>query len=1051
MAAVPPGPVVLVGMDRLGLVVPRWLLYPRGPQARPCHQAAQMFGLVWARSPLRFTSSIGGCGSELASPSGVPPGVGSGSRKAGERGADGSFPPHSEACTQPFLEWGTRWEEDAGGSPQAGWMRQARRRRIVHIAAPTRPGGAWPLHVAEATVKSFQVSRHWAAGGCASRPGPVSAASTGCRPAVIATPHLGGERCPIRGTSCPVGAAASSEALFPGDLPAAVLANLNSTPSSGASSPPQLSPITLEDLGLLFGDGPTSLEPLSLEEISEKYESGCLAPAAPVPEHDTPKHWKQLEQWLADLQAEVACLRGHRDHCARATLGLLQELLQVRARVELQGAELKQLQQDRRQAARAPEKEACELAGTPSQTQMQALDKRLVEIREALGQIRRKQALQDSEHKSSDQELTLRLSKLTGKLRQEGQDWKAVCSTLQKNQEEASQRVECEVAKMQAQMTKLGEELSLRFLKREAKLCGFLQKSFLALEKKMKTAEGARLQAEAGLWEELESRWQKLQERNEEHLLALRGQREEDESYLLEQCRGLDQAVKQLTKFVRQHQVSLNHILQARDAKGHVEKSQTGELTTYLQENLEAVRLAGELAQQEAHSALELLREKSRTLEASAAELARQVKDLGEHFVALSWRLELHKQTLSLQLSEVKSEWEGAERKSLEDLARWRQEAEAYLREVRVKVDSLPRQIEGISDKCIVHKSDLDLKITAEGKAREFQVEAVRQELAVLLSSVQLLKEDHPGRKVAEIQGKLATLQTQIMKLENSLQDNKTIQNLKFNTETKLRVEEIATLRESLMRLWSEEGPWALRPGSRRVLMSLVRQRFFVKDAAPTGEVASVNQWGVYQAARWLQWKAVLMSLVPPRRPRAAPEKSCGPEPTPGGGGKRPAGGGDQGLPSGPAPGTPEAGGAPPGGLPGRAEEPSLLTPKAHGPDRSPARHPAVGQAGSENPGPSHSPAACWRREVGARTPLRTPPAGNLQQPLLAIGARGWPPKGCSPCWVPFLWAELRGTRVGMEGGHQLLPRSRPSGPRMSPAPSPAACWGLQGFFPGGQ
>lgn len=35
----------------------------------------------------------------------------------------------------------------------------------------------------------------------------------------------------------------------------------------------------------------------------------------------------------------------------------------------------------------------------------------------------------------------------------------------------------------QAQVTKLGEEMSLRFLKREAKLCGFLQKSFLALEK----------------------------------------------------------------------------------------------------------------------------------------------------------------------------------------------------------------------------------------------------------------------------------------------------------------------------------------------------------------------------------------------------------------------------------------------------------------------------------------------------------------------------------------------------------------------------------------
>lgn len=102
----------------------------------------------------------------------------------------------------------------------------------------------------------------------------------------------------------------------------------------------------------------------------------------------------------------------------------------------------------------------------------------------------------------------------------------------------------------QAQVTKLGEEMSLRFLKREAKLCGFLQKSFLALEKvgayrlvglcrvpcspglqqwrglsqRMKASESTRLKVESGLREELESRWQKLQELAEERVRALRGQ-----------------------------------------------------------------------------------------------------------------------------------------------------------------------------------------------------------------------------------------------------------------------------------------------------------------------------------------------------------------------------------------------------------------------------------------------------------------------------------------------------------------------------------------------
>ncbi|XP_058567758.1 coiled-coil domain-containing protein 154 isoform X9 [Neofelis nebulosa] len=601
-----------------------------------------------------------------------------------------------------------------------------------------------------------------------------------------------------------------------------------------------------------------------------------------VPEQDPPKPWKQLEQWVADLQAEVVSLREHRDRCEPAMLSLLREMLRLRACVKLQDSELKKLQQDLWRVARAPEKEALEFPSPQNQTQMQALDRRLVEVREALTQVRRKQALQDSERKDTEQEASLRLAELAGRLEQEEQSREAACSGLQKSQEEASQRADLEAAKVQAQVTKLGEEMSLRFLKREAKLCGFLQKSFLALEKRMKVSESARLKAEGSLREELDSRWQGLQELAEERVQALQGQHEQEARRLLEQCRGLDRAVVQLTKFVRQNQLSLSRILlaeqKARDVKGHLEESRAGELATCLRENLTAVQLAGELAQREMHSALELQREKSQALEVSLAELETQVKDLSDHFLALSWRLDLQEQTLSLRLSEAKREWEGSEQKSLEGLVRCQKEAEEHLREVRERVDSLPRQIEAVSDKCVLHKSDSDLKISAEGKAREFEVGAVRQELASLLSSVQLLREGNPGRKIAEIQGKLVTFQNQIMKLENSIQDNKTIQNLKFNTETKLRAEELASLRESFVRLWSEEGPWALTLGSRRVLRSLVRQRFFIKDVAP-GEAVPMNCWGVYQAVRWLQWKEVLMGRVAQRRASAVSERSLCQEP----------------------------------------------------------------------------------------------------------------------------------------------------------------------------
>ncbi|XP_040853459.1 coiled-coil domain-containing protein 154-like isoform X2 [Ochotona curzoniae] len=615
---------------------------------------------------------------------------------------------------------------------------------------------------------------------------------------------------------------------------------------------------TVEDLDLLLA----SPQPLSPGDISEQCGSSHLLVSNSLgPEQGTAKCWLQLEQRVAALQAEVAYLRDHKERCEHATLSLLRELLQVRGRLQLQDSELKRLQL----LIQAPEKEMLELHGP--QNQMQTLDKRLVEVREALTQVRRRQALQDTERKGAEQEARGRLAKLTTLLRQEEQAREAACTSLHRSQEDIGQRVDEQAARIQAQVTKLGEEMSLRFLKREAKLCGFLQRNFQALEQRVKASESARLKAEDSLREELDGRWQKLQELNEERAqaqrevdagTALRGRGlgphrrmeplcasgaqagwvprrtlglraaslQQEGGRLLAQCRGLDTAVVQLTKFVRQNQVSLNRVLlaeqKARDTKACAEESQAGELASYVKEGLQAVRLAGERAQQETQSALELLRVKSQALEQATADLGLQVKDLSDHCLALGWRLELQEQTLGLRLAAVQTEWEGAGRKSLQDLAVWQQQVAGQLQELREKLDGFPLQIEDISDKCCLHKNDSDLKISAEVRARELEVGAMRQELATLLSSMQLLKEDNPGRKIAEIQGKLATFQSQIIRLGDSVQAHKTLQNLKFNAETKLRTEEMSALRESVLRLWSEEGPWALTLGSRRLLMSLV-------------------------------------------------------------------------------------------------------------------------------------------------------------------------------------------------------------------------------------
>nr|XP_051686311.1 coiled-coil domain-containing protein 154 isoform X3 [Oryctolagus cuniculus] len=483
-----------------------------------------------------------------------------------------------------------------------------------------------------------------------------------------------------------------SGAAAQGELPRRHLVELAASPPS-ESLPSRPSTPTMEDLELLLA----SPEPLSRGETEQRGSSRPLVSSASRPEQDTAKRWQQLERQVADLQAEVAHLRGHKERCECASLSLLRDLELQRA---AQTPEKAALEVSAGRAAGVGTRGPSLLSPAPSpqlhgpHNQMQALDRRLVEVREALTEVRRRQALQDAERKGAEQEARVRLAKLTSLLRQEEQAREAACSTLQKGQEDSSQRVDQEVARMQAQVTTLGEEMSLRFLKREAKLCGFLQRSFLALEQRMKASEGARLQAEGSLRQELDGRWQKLQEQSEERAQA---QREQEGGRLLAQCRGLDAAVVQLTKFVRQNQVSLNRVLlaeqKARDAKVCLEESQAGELASHVQESLQAVQLAGQRAQQETQGALELLREKNQALERAVAELALQVEDLGAHCLALGCRLDLQAQTLGQRLSAAQTEWEGAERKSLQDLALWRKEVAGQLGELRDKVDSLPLQV----------------------------------------------------------------------------------------------------------------------------------------------------------------------------------------------------------------------------------------------------------------------------------------------------------------------------------------------------------------------
>ncbi|KAI5228858.1 hypothetical protein MUG91_G234n49 [Manis pentadactyla] len=217
--------------------------------------------------------------------------------------------------------------------------------------------------------------------------------------------------------------------------------------------------------------------------------------------------------------------------------------------------------------------------------------------------------------------------------------------------------------------------MSLRFLKREAKLCGFLRKSFLAREQRVKASGRMQLTAESRrqtlgeLTQQLcrpcrgSSRWAAVAVAWGHWGLRTAPTQQQEEGRRAGQCQGLDEAVVQLTKLVQQNQVSLDRVLLAMRAaclggtypqghQGALGGEPVGERATYPQDSLEAVRLAGELAQRETCSALKL----------------------------------------------AKRELEGTELKSLEGLAQCRKEAKAHPWEVQEKVGAMRQELAVLLD-----------------------------------------------------------------------------------------------------------------------------------------------------------------------------------------------------------------------------------------------------------------------------------------------------------------------------------------------------------------
>lgn len=130
----------------------------------------------------------------------------------------------------------------------------------------------------------------------------------------------------------------------------------------------------------------------------------------------------------------------------------------------------------------------------------------------------------------------------------------------------------------------------------------------------------------------------------------------------------------------------------------------------------------------------------------------------------------------------------------MEAITKWQDATGDTLRELGRSVQTIPQDIYQLEEKYKLLKSEMDSRVSRESDSRTREVEALRQELAMLKSRV----DRQP--KPASLQD-LEAMNVNVRKLADNLQTVKTVLGMKIQSEQKLRISGLEDLQSQINQL----------------------------------------------------------------------------------------------------------------------------------------------------------------------------------------------------------------------------------------------------------
>ncbi|XP_031567106.1 coiled-coil domain-containing protein 154-like isoform X5 [Actinia tenebrosa] len=334
------------------------------------------------------------------------------------------------------------------------------------------------------------------------------------------------------------------------------------------------------------------------------------------------------------------------------------------------------------------------------------IELRLSEIKETVGELRRRLELEESERRSASQQALLSIEQLKTMIQEvdhKREEDTQNTSMLSRDKESMMMSERSQIANRMAELT---EEQNKKLIQKEIRLREEAQSKFLAMEKKFREEQGSRLNFEKALREEIERRWQSLKSYLDEEVQTVKGGGKMSQVKTDQSLVRLNEAISLLERQMEEGRKAVEQVLHAEITSRQSQHEKLASKLTQMQEKLDlaistlqqAVGGINTRLDEDVKKAKEelksLIDQSSNTGVKGMADMDSRIGKINKKVIDLEDAIErIDKRIKEPPIIQVTSTGEDNSSKAEENIARWKRETEERFYEVDKKIKPLPDEM----------------------------------------------------------------------------------------------------------------------------------------------------------------------------------------------------------------------------------------------------------------------------------------------------------------------------------------------------------------------